>query len=95
MNPSGRLGQDNYSDFNVKEFSSELDTLVKANAFRPFKKEEALNRDVLSQNSERYKELLNYTIERPEYDANKDQKLFDEYMTHFREEIEDQDKFRS
>ena len=50
---------------------------------------------MLSQNSERYKEILNYTVTRPDYDANKDQKLFDEYMTQFKEEIDEQDKFKS
>jgi hypothetical protein len=50
--------KDNYQDFNVQEFSAELDTVVKGSVFRPIKNAEACNREPLKDNAERYQEIL-------------------------------------
>ena len=67
----------------MNKFSAELSDVVKGSVFKPSKKEEACDRDLLKDNSKRYQEIYGYQSQRPTYDASKDQILFDRHMTEF------------
>ena len=54
------VDKDNHHNFDIHEFSKELDDVVKGSVFRPTKNDLACNRDFLKGKSERYQSIMNY-----------------------------------